>query len=83
MLLPKAGRVPPTPPRPPAPPTTGGGDSEDFQEGEFVKIMVGPFMDFTGTIRDVDRPERTVTVVVTIFDRPTPVVLGFGEVDRV
>jgi len=80
--LPQPRRVPPPPRRPPAPPTTGGEGNDDFQEGEVVKITIGPFTDFTGTISEVDRLERTVTVVVPIFGRPTPVVLGSGDVQK-
>ena len=51
-----------------------------FNEGEDVKIINGPFKDFSGTVGST-RPEKLkVTVMVTVFGRATPVELDYTEV---
>ena len=53
-----------------------------FDEGETVKVIDGPFTDFTGTIEEV-RPEKgKVKVLISIFGRATPVELDFIQVEK-
>jgi transcriptional antiterminator NusG len=51
-----------------------------FSVGEAVKIIEGPFADFLGTIEHIDDEKGKVRVLVSIFDRETPVELDFLQV---
>jgi len=53
-----------------------------FSVGEAVKITEGPFADFLGTIEVVDDERGKVRVLVSIFDRETPVELDFLQVAK-
>jgi transcription antitermination factor NusG len=54
----------------------------DFTVGEVVEIMEGPFADFTGSIKEIDKDAEEVTVMVKIFGRETPVRLGFEGIEK-
>ncbi|MDH7504884.1 MAG: transcription termination/antitermination NusG family protein [Candidatus Acetothermia bacterium] len=54
----------------------------DFEVGEVVEIVEGPFADFTGEIREIDKENEQVTVMVRIFGRETPVQLGFEGIEK-
>jgi transcriptional antiterminator NusG len=54
-----------------------------FEEGEHVKINDGPFMNFNGVVEEVSPEKGKMKVVVTIFGRPTPVELEFGQVEKI
>jgi len=53
-----------------------------FSVGEAVKITEGPFSDFLGTIEAIDDARGKVRVLVSIFDRETPVELDFLHVTK-
>ena len=53
-----------------------------FSIGEAVKIKDGPFADFLGTIDGIDEEKGKVRVLVSIFDRETPVELDFLQVAK-
>lgn len=53
-----------------------------FSVGEAVKITEGPFSDFLGTIEAIDEEKGKVRVLVSIFDRETPVELDFLQVSK-
>jgi len=53
-----------------------------FSVGEAVKITEGPFTDFLGTIEAIDEERGKVRVLVSIFDRETPVELDFLQVTK-
>ncbi|OGK24872.1 transcription termination/antitermination protein NusG [Candidatus Roizmanbacteria bacterium RIFCSPLOWO2_01_FULL_37_13] len=53
-----------------------------FSVGEAVKITEGPFTDFLGTIEAIDEEKGKVRVLVSIFDRETPVELDFLQVAK-
>jgi transcriptional antiterminator NusG len=55
----------------------------DFEEGDVVRIIAGPFADFNGTIDEINVDQSKVKVLVNIFDRETPVELSFDQVARV
>jgi transcriptional antiterminator NusG len=54
----------------------------DFEVGEVVRIVEGPFADFTGEITEIDKETEEVTVMVKIFGRETPVKLGFEGIEK-
>jgi len=54
-----------------------------FERGENVKIVDGPFSNFTGTVDDLNEDRNTLKVMVTIFGRQTPVELDFLQVEKV
>lgn len=53
-----------------------------FSVGEAVKITEGPFTDFLGTVEAIDEQRGKVKVLVSIFDRETPVELDFLQVQK-
>ena len=54
-----------------------------FEKGETVKIIDGPFSNFTGEVEDVNLERNTLKVMVIIFGRATPVELDFVQVERI
>jgi transcriptional antiterminator NusG len=54
-----------------------------FDRGETVKIIDGPFNNFTGVVEEVNLDRSTLKVMVTIFGRQTPVELDFLQVQKV
>jgi transcription termination/antitermination protein NusG len=55
----------------------------EYEEGDVVRIISGPFTDFTGTITEINVDQSKLKVMVNIFDRETPVELGFDQVAKV
>jgi len=55
---------------------------QEFAIGETVRIVDGPFSNFTGQVDEVNGDRSTLKVMVTIFGRATPVELGFLQVER-
>ena len=53
-----------------------------FDKGEPVKIIDGPFNNFTGVVEEVNLDRNTLKVMVTIFGRATPVELDFIQVQK-
>ena len=53
-----------------------------FTVGEAVKITEGPFADFLGSIESIDEEKGQLSVLVSIFDRETPVELDFLQVKK-
>jgi len=53
-----------------------------YERGEQVKIIDGPFKEFTGTVEDINLERSTLRILVTIFGRPTPVELEFVQVQK-
>ena len=51
--------------------------------GDVVRIISGPFADFNGTISEINVDQSKLKVLVNIFDRETPVELGFDQVSKV
>ena len=53
-----------------------------FEKGEPVKIIDGPFNNFSGVVKEVNLDRSTLKVMVTIFGRQTPVELNFLQVEK-
>lgn len=53
-----------------------------FEKGEPVKIIDGPFNNFSGVVEEVNLDRNTLKVMVTIFGRQTPVELEFLQVEK-
>ncbi len=63
----------------------GGASSRskvDFEQGESVKVIDGPFTEFTGTIEEVKPDKGKLKVLISIFGRATPVELDFVQVEK-
>lgn len=53
-----------------------------FEKGEPVRIVDGPFNNFTGLVEEINLDRNTLKVMVTIFGRQTPVELDFLQVQK-
>jgi len=53
-----------------------------FQLGQSVRVVDGPFVDFVGTVDEINAEKGKVRVLVAFFGRETPVELDFLQVER-
>ncbi|MEO7650060.1 MAG: transcription termination/antitermination protein NusG [Bryobacteraceae bacterium] len=53
-----------------------------FEKNESVRIVDGPFTNFSGKVDEVNSERNTLRVLVTIFGRATPVELDFLQVEK-
>ena len=53
-----------------------------FEKNENVRIVDGPFTNFSGKVDEVNPERNTLRVMVTIFGRSTPVELDFLQVEK-
>ncbi|MDP6685312.1 MAG: transcription termination/antitermination protein NusG [Candidatus Marinimicrobia bacterium] len=62
-----------------------GEDQEVFQHpfkvGDAIRVVDGPFMDFSGFIQEINNEKQKLKVSVSIFGRPTPIELDYLQVE--
>lgn len=70
--------------------TESGGETKarptievDFEVGESVTVMDGPFATLPATISEVNAEQQKLKVLVSIFGRETPVELEFTKVAKI
>lgn len=54
-----------------------------FAVNDTVRVIEGPFSDFTGRIQEVNSDRERITVQINMFGRDTPVELEFTQVEKV
>ncbi|MGV0384160.1 transcription termination/antitermination protein NusG [Corynebacterium sp. 22_2729] len=54
----------------------------DYEEGESVTILTGPFASVSATISEIDTENNRLKAMVSIFGRETPVELEFDQVEK-
>ncbi len=55
----------------------------DFEVGESVIVKEGPFETLPATISEIKVDSQTLVVLVSIFERETPVTLAFNQVSKI
>jgi len=55
----------------------------EFEQGDAVKVVDGPFADFNGTVDEIRPDKGKLRVLISIFGRNTPVELDFAQVEKV
>ena len=55
-------------------------EAAPYRVGDPVKVVDGPFMDFSGLVQDVNHDKQKLKVLVSIFGRQTPVELDYLQV---
>ncbi|NQY73285.1 MAG: transcription termination/antitermination factor NusG [Candidatus Margulisbacteria bacterium] len=54
----------------------------DFEEGEVIKVIGGPFRGYSGSISEINPEKGKLKTLISIFGRETPVELEFDQVEK-
>lgn len=54
----------------------------NWNKGDAIRVVEGPFSDFTGKIEEVNADREKLKVLINIFGRDTPVELDFNQVEK-
>lgn len=54
-----------------------------FEQGEIVRIIDGPFVNFTGAVEEYDLEHKKLKLNVSIFGRNTPVEILYSQVEKI
>jgi len=54
----------------------------NWQKGDAIRVIEGPFSDFAGKIEEVNSEREKLKVLINIFGRDTPVELEFSQVEK-
>jgi len=54
----------------------------NWQKGDAIRVIEGPFSDFAGKIEEVSAEKEKLKVLINIFGRDTPVELDFSQVEK-
>ncbi len=54
----------------------------DFEVGEVIKVVDGPFRGYTGSISEINSLKGNIKAKISIFGRETPVELDFEQVEK-
>ena len=54
----------------------------DYELGEMVQVLEGPFAHFQGKVEEIDQDKGKVKVSVDMFGRETKMELDFGQVEK-
>jgi len=60
----------------------GAKSDKELVKGDYVKVIDGPFENFTGVVEELNPEKQKVRVLVSIFGRSTPVELDFLQVEK-
>lgn len=55
----------------------------DYDLEDSVRVMTGPFENFIGTVKEINKEKHKVKVMVSMFGRETPVELEFSQVQKI
>lgn len=55
----------------------------DFEKGDRVQIVDGPFEDFIGEVQEINVQQKRARVLVSMFGRETPLDLEFYQIEKV
>jgi transcriptional antiterminator NusG len=53
-----------------------------FRQGQSIRVIDGPFIDFIGTVDEIDADKGKIKVLLSLFGRETPVKLDFLQVEK-
>ncbi len=53
-----------------------------FDKGDIIRVIDGPFLDYTGRVEEVNPEKERLKAMISIFGRDTPVELEFNQVEK-